>query len=150
MSSYEMIPETRTNQLLESLKASISRKEIILRLVKEMSYEFEESVLDILETPERIIECGDLILNTRTLKCSWKGKSVDLTYTEFTLLELLANKPEVIYSRNQIMDYINPNRMIYDRSIDSHIKRVRINFKKMDPDFDNIVTVYGVGYKWKE
>ena len=144
------VQELRTNQLLESLKSSIGRKEIILRLVKEMSYEFEESILDILESPERIIECGDLLMNTRTMKVSWKGKSISLTATEFSIVEMLAHRPGVIYTRNQMIDYVNPNSFMYDRSMDSHVKRVRIKFKEVDPDFDGVVTIYGLGYKWNE
>lgn len=94
---------------------------------------------------------GDLLLDKERHLCSWKGKNVVLTVTEFLILESLAQRPGVVKSRDALMDAAY-NEQIYvdDRTIDSHIKRLRKKFKVVDQDFDMIETLYGVGYRFKE
>jgi two-component system, OmpR family, response regulator ChvI len=79
----------------------------------------------------------------------WDGKIVALTVTEFMILETLAIRPDVVKSRNQLMDAAyHDDVYVDDRTIDSHIKRLRRKFRHVDPDFDAIDTLYGAGYRF--
>ena len=83
--------------------------------------------------------------------CTWKGEPVTLTVTEFLILQALAQRPGVVKSRNALMDAAYDDQVyVDDRTIDSHIKRLRKKFKAVDDDFDMIETLYGVGYRFKE
>jgi len=77
--------------------------------------------------------------------CTWKNAQVTLTVTEFLILQALASRPGVVKSRNALMDAAYD-----DRTIDSHVKRLRKKFKASDNEFDMIETLYGVGYRFKE
>ena len=82
---------------------------------------------------------------------SWKGKDVSLTVTEFLILETLASRPGIVRSRNQLMDAAYQDDVyIDDRTIDSHIKRLRRKFREVDPEFDAIATLYGAGYRFSD
>jgi two-component system response regulator ChvI len=82
---------------------------------------------------------------------TWKGKDVTLTVTEFLILESLAQRPGVVKSRNQLMDAAyHDDVYVDDRTIDSHIKRLRRKFRQADPQFDGIETLYGAGYRFAE
>ena len=84
-------------------------------------------------------------------RVSWGGRDVTLTVTEFMILEALAQRPGVVKSRNQLMDVAYQDDIyVDDRTIDSHIKRLRKKFKQVDDNFDVIETLYGVGYRFKE
>ena len=79
----------------------------------------------------------------------WDGKDVSLTVTEFMILEALAHRPDVVKSRNQLMDAAYQDAVyVDDRTIDSHIKRLRRKFRQVDPEFDAIDTLYGAGYRF--
>lgn len=81
----------------------------------------------------------------------WDGNDVTLTVTEFMILETLANRPGVVKSRNQLMDAAYQDDVyVDDRTIDSHIKRLRRKFREVDPEFDAIDTLYGAGYRYTE
>jgi two-component system response regulator ChvI len=81
----------------------------------------------------------------------WGGKPVSLTVTEFLILEALAQRPDVIKSRNQLMDAAYPDDVfVDDRTVDSHIKRMRRKFRAVDPDFRAIDTLYGAGYSFTD
>ena len=83
--------------------------------------------------------------------CTWKNEPVTLTVTEFLILQALAQRPGVVKSRNALMDAAYDDQVyVDDRTIDSHIKRLRKKFKQTDDDFDMIETLYGVGYRFKE
>lgn len=83
--------------------------------------------------------------------CTWKGKPVDLTVTEFLLVRALAQRPGHVKNRDQLMDAAYGESIyVDDRTIDSHIKRLRKKFKSVDDDFSQIETLYGVGYRYKE
>jgi two-component system response regulator ChvI len=100
---------------------------------------------------EPLIERGRLIMDPARHKVSWDGKDVTLTVTEFLILEALAQRPGVVKSRNQLLDIAYQDDVyVDDRTIDSHIKRVRRKFRSVDPDFDAIETLYGVGYRFGE
>lgn len=97
------------------------------------------------------IERGDLRMDPERHSCKWRGKEVVLTVTEFRLLETLATRPGVIKSRDALMDAAYEDQVyVDDRTIDSHIKRLRKKFRAVDDAFDRIETLYGVGYRFKE
>ncbi len=94
---------------------------------------------------------GELVLDEDRHFCSWKGKMVDLTVTEFLLVKTLAKRPGHVKNRDQLIDQAYGETVyVDDRTIDSHVKRIRKKFKKVDDDFDHIQTVYGVGYRYKD
>jgi len=99
----------------------------------------------------RLIERGRLIMDPARHKVLWDGRDVTLTVTEFLILEALAQRPGVVKSRNQLLDIAYQDDVyVDDRTIDSHIKRIRRKFRGVDPEFDAIETLYGVGYKFGE
>ncbi|MFV0295840.1 MAG: response regulator [Hyphomicrobiaceae bacterium] len=99
----------------------------------------------------RIIERGQLKLDPERHTCHWDGKPVTLTVTEFLILQALAQRPGVVKTRDSLMDAAYDDQVyVDDRTIDSHIKRLRKKFKAVDDDFDVIETLYGVGYRFKE
>ena len=94
---------------------------------------------------------GHLVLDDLKQLCFWKDHVIDLTVAEFNLIKSLAKHPGVIKDRNQLMDTMyGDNIYVDDRTIDSHIKRLRKKFKSFDTDFDQIRTRYGSGYSWRE
>ena len=98
-----------------------------------------------------LIISGNLILDNSRHQCTWKGEPVDLTVTEFLLIGSLASRPGFVKNRDQLMDAAyGENIYVDDRTIDSHIKRLRKKFKSVDPGFSNIETLYGVGYRYSE
>jgi two-component system response regulator ChvI len=97
------------------------------------------------------IERGHLRMDPERHNCSWKDKSVNLTVTEYSLLQSLVSRPGVVKSRNALMDAAYDDHVyVEDRTIDSHIKRLRKKFKSTDPEFDMIEALYGIGYRFKE
>lgn len=103
------------------------------------------------EDEKKILRRGNLTLDPLRHACVWKEKPVVLTVTEFLILESLAQRPGFVKSRDQLMDAAYDDQVyVDDRTIDSHIKRVRKKFRQVDGDFDSIETLYGVGYKYKE
>jgi two-component system response regulator ChvI len=96
-----------------------------------------------------LIERGRLVMDPARHKVRWDGKDVSLTVTEFLILEALAQRPGVVKSRNQLLDVAySDDTYVDDRTIDSHIKRIRRKFRAATPDFDAIETLYGVGYRF--
>jgi two-component system response regulator ChvI len=103
------------------------------------------------ETDTRAIERGQLRMDPERHTCTWQNDPVTLTVTEFLILQALATRPGVVKSRNALMDAAYDDQVyVDDRTIDSHIKRLRKKFKSVDQDFDMIETLYGVGYRFKE
>jgi two-component system, OmpR family, response regulator ChvI len=98
-----------------------------------------------------ILERGQLRMDSERHTCTWKEVPVTLTVTEFLILQALASRPGVIKSRNDLMDAAYDDQVyVDDRTIDSHVKRLRKKFRASDADFDMIETLYGVGYRIKE
>jgi two-component system, OmpR family, response regulator ChvI len=98
-----------------------------------------------------MLERGLLRIDPERHLCTWKDEPVMLTVTEFLILQALAARPGVVKSRNALMDAAYDDQVyIDDRTIDSHIKRLRKKFKEVDGSFEEIDTVYGVGYRFKE
>jgi len=94
---------------------------------------------------------GDLVLDPSRHMCSWKGRPVDLTVTEFLIVQALAVRPGHVKSRDQLIDVAYGEHIyVDDRTIDSHIKRIRKKFRDEDDGFANIETLYGVGYRYRE
>jgi two-component system response regulator ChvI len=103
------------------------------------------------EDTKSLIKHGKLILDPSQLECEWNGISLPekLTTTEFLIVKELAKRPGIIKERAQLMDIAyRDNNDIEDRTIDSHIKRIRKKFKKVDQNFSAIETRYGSGYRW--
>ena len=97
-----------------------------------------------------VVSQGDLVLDPDKHLCSWRGLEVKLTVTEFLLLQALAVRPGHVKNRDQLMDAAYGDTIfLEDRTIDSHIKRIRRKFRALDPEFDRIETLYGIGYKYR-
>ena len=125
-----------------SIKVLIERIRVQLRK-KEVDNSIEEN--------KSIIAHGKLKLDPSQLECEWNGKQLPdkLTTTEFLIVKELAKRPGIIKERAQLMDIAyREDTDIEDRTIDSHVKRIRKKFKKVDPDFSAIETRYGSGYRW--
>jgi two-component system response regulator ChvI len=104
-----------------------------------------------LEPKKEALTRGKLALDPQRHECTWDGKPVRLTVTEFLILQCLAQRPGYVKSRDNLMDAAYDDQVyVDDRTIDSHIKRLRKKFKAIDDDFDAIETLYGVGYRYKE
>lgn len=98
-----------------------------------------------------ILVHGDLALDAARHLCTWKGLEVNLTVTEFLLVQALAKRPGHVKNRDQLIDAAyGENIYVDDRTIDSHVKRLRKKFKDIDPAFAQIETLYGVGYRYRE
>jgi two-component system response regulator ChvI len=94
---------------------------------------------------------GKLALDPQRHECTWENKPVRLTVTEFLILQALAQRPGFVKSRDSLMDAAYDDQVyVDDRTIDSHIKRLRKKFKHVDDDFEAIETLYGVGYRYRE
>ena len=99
----------------------------------------------------KAIKRGRLTLDSARHDCLWDGRPVKLTVTEFLLLQSLAQRPGFVKSRDNLMDAAYDDQVyVDDRTIDSHIKRMRRKFRQVDPEFDAIETLYGVGYRYRE
>ncbi|KAB2741338.1 response regulator transcription factor [Brucella anthropi] len=97
------------------------------------------------------LERGQLVMDQERHTCTWKGEPVTLTVTEFLILHSLAQRPGVVKSRDALMVAAYDEQVyVDDRTIDSHIKRLRKKFKAVDDDFEMIETLYGVGYRFRE
>ena len=103
------------------------------------------------EEEQPLLERGQLVMDPARHKVRWGGGDVSLTVTEFLILEALAQRPGVVKSRNQLLDVAySDDTYVDDRTIDSHIKRIRRKFRAVDAEFDAIETLYGVGYRFDE
>jgi two-component system, OmpR family, response regulator ChvI len=126
--------------LLARIRAVLRRTEMRAREPEE---EGEAEAVEIVR--------GRLRMDPARHRVSWNGSSVTLTVTEFMILEALAQRPGVVKSRNQLMDVAYQDDIyVDDRTIDSHIKRMRRKFREVDGDFKAIETLYGVGYRFAE
>jgi two-component system response regulator ChvI len=126
--------------LVERIRALLRRQEAIQS--DAMGGEVEEA---------KVLERGDLRMDPLRHAVSWKGTDVSLTVTEFLLLEALAQRPGFVKSRDQLMDVAYDDDIyVDDRTIDSHIKRLRKKMRKADDSFSAIETLYGIGYRYNE
>ena len=103
------------------------------------------------ESEAKILERGRLKMDPERHTCTWNNEPVTLTVTEFLILQALATRPGVVKSRNALMDAAYDDQVyVDDRTIDSHIKRLRKKFKVVEDEFEMIETLYGVGYRFRE
>ena len=128
--------------LIARIKAILRRTEARADLDKEDGEE---------RLPREIIQRGRLTMDPARHRVQWQGKDVTLTVTEFLILEALAQRPGFVKSRDQLMDTAYQEDVyVDDRTIDSHIKRLRRKFRQVDSSFRAIETLYGVGYRFAE
>jgi two-component system response regulator ChvI len=124
--------------LIERIRALIRREE----LARDRG---EETVA------EPVVVRGQLVLDPARHLCTWQGDQVELTVTEFLILKSLAQRPGHVKNRDQLMDAAYGEHIyVDDRTIDSHIKRLRKKFKSVDGEFVQIETLYGVGYRYRD
>ena len=122
--------------LLERVKAVLRRR---------------EKTTPATEPRREVMVRGNLVLDPQRHECTWEGKPVRLTVTEFLILQCLAQRPGFVKSRDNLMDAAYDDQVyVDDRTIDSHIKRLRKKFKAVDDNFEAIETLYGVGYRYRE
>ena len=94
---------------------------------------------------------GELVLDSSRHLCTWRDDPVNLTVTEFLLVKSLANRPGHVKNRDQLIDAAYGEQIyVDDRTIDSHIKRLRKKFRDVDPEFAQIETLYGIGYRYRD
>ncbi len=130
-----------------SQRLLVERVKAVLRRVSALP----ESGAKAGETSAKTLERGQLVMDQERHTCTWNSKPVTLTVTEFLILYALAQRPGVVKSRDSLMDAAYDDQVyVDDRTIDSHIKRLRKKFKVEDDDFDMIETLYGVGYRFRE
>jgi two-component system, OmpR family, response regulator ChvI len=128
-----------------SQRLLIARVKAILRRA---SFDKSSAGGESIEEPEPMLR-GKLEMDPARHQVLWGGKSVTLTVTEFMILEALANRPGVVRTRDQLMDIAYQDDVyVDDRTIDSHIKRLRRKFREIDPEFAAIDTLYGAGYRF--
>jgi two-component system, OmpR family, response regulator ChvI len=131
-----------------SQRLLIARIRAILRRAEARAAPADEAQPEA-EAPQ--IVRGRLVMDPARHRVAWDGRDVTLTVTEFMILEALAQRPGVVKSRNQLMDVAYQDDIyVDDRTIDSHIKRLRRKFRSADPEFKGIETLYGVGYRFAE
>ena len=98
-----------------------------------------------------VITRGEMVLDSARHMCTWRGQQVDLTVTEFLLVKALAGHPGHVKNRDQLIDAAYGEHIyVEDRTVDSHVKRLRKKFKDIDPGFAQIETLYGVGYRFRD
>jgi two-component system response regulator ChvI len=125
--------------LVERIRALLRRQDAISGEVIEVTEE------------NKIMTRGNLTMDPLRHAVKWKGRDVSLTVTEFLLLQALAQRPGFVKSRDQLMDVAYDDQVyVDDRTIDSHIKRLRKKMRQADDDFSAIETLYGIGYRYNE
>jgi len=132
------------------IKKPFSQKLLIER-IRALIRRLEANAAGPDEPQGEVVTRGPLVLDPARHVCTWNGASVDLTVTEFLLLKSLAIRPGHVKSRDQLIDAAYGESIyVDDRTIDSHIKRLRKKFREVDDDFAQIETLYGVGYRYRE
>lgn len=126
--------------LIERIRALLRRQDLLRQKEDDPSKNKAEKIAR-----------GNLELDDARHLCTWKGEPVNLTVTEYLLVKALAQRPGHVKNRDQLIDMAyGDNIYVDDRTIDSHIKRVRKKFKGVDESFNHIETLYGIGYRYKE
>ena len=124
--------------LIERVKALLRRREL------------DESAT-MKDKNSEVLRRGDLVMDSGRHQCSWRGDMLNLTVTEFLLLKSLVIRPGQVKSRDQLIDAAyGEYTYVDDRTIDSHVKRLRKKFKLLDAGFASIETLYGIGYRYQE
>ncbi len=134
-----------------SQRLLLERVRAVLRRAEARARDKSGEAQKIVEGVEPALTRGKLMLDPQRHACTWDGRDVTLTVTEFLILHALAQRPGFVKSRDNLMDAAYDDQVyVDDRTIDSHIKRLRKKFKHVDDNFDAIETLYGVGYRYKE
>ena len=124
-------------------------QKLLIERVKAILRRFNDVLTSNDKETSNIIKRGKLSLNMNRYECFWDDVAIKLTVTEFLLLESLASRPGYVKSRDQLMSAAYDDDIyVDDRTIDSHIKRLRRKFKNLDKNFESIETLYGVGYRY--
>jgi two-component system, OmpR family, response regulator ChvI len=130
-----------------SQRLLVERVKVVLRRVTSQTTDRGKSK----EVDPKVLERGLLRIDPERHVCTWKNANVALTVTEFLILQALTSRPGVVKSRNALMDAAyNEDVYVDDRTIDTHVKRLRKKFRAVDDAFDMIDTLYGLGYRFKE
>jgi two-component system, OmpR family, response regulator ChvI len=125
-----------------SMRELIARVRVLFRRAARRAKEPDEH--------ETIFRVGSLELDPHRFIVRWKGKPIDLTVTEFLMLQALVKHPGHVKTRQQLTrDGYPHDNYVSERTIDSHVKRIRKKFEAVDPQFDRIDTVYGMGYRYQ-
>lgn len=133
------------------IKKPFSQRLLIERILTLLRRHKSRNEEDQSQNSEPPIVRGDLRLDLDRFSCTWKTKAVDFTVTEFLILKALAQHPGHVKSRDQLMDAAYGEHIYVDeRTIDSHVKRIRKKFRVADPDFGEIETMYAIGYRYRE
>jgi len=134
-----------------SQRLLLERVKAVLRRANPDADEMTGALMSPEAIQARAIKRGRLTMDPARHDCLWEEKPVRLTVTEFLLLQALAQRPGFVKSRDNLMDAAYEDQVyVDDRTIDSHIKRMRKKFRDVDPEFDAIETLYGVGYRYRE
>lgn len=129
-----------------SQRLLVERIRALLRRQEALNGDSEGEVED-----SKVLARGQLSMDPLRHAVTWKGQDVSLTVTEFLLLQALAQRPGFVKSRDQLMDVAYDDQVyVDDRTIDSHIKRLRKKMRMVDSEFSAIETLYGVGYRYNE
>lgn len=140
MGADDYITKPFSQRLLIERIRSLLRRQSLLNKQENAEIKEEEKMV-----------CGSMLLDDGRHLCTWKGQVVNLTVTEYLLLKSLVLHPGHVKNRDQLIDMAyGENIYVDDRTIDSHIKRVRKKFKAIDESFNQIETLYGIGYRYKE
>jgi two-component system response regulator ChvI len=124
---------------------------LLLERIRTILRRHEKGTANGEQAAEAPLTRGDLTLDPTRHLCSWKNKEVDLTVTEFLIVKALATRPGHVKNRDQLMDAAYGEHIyVDDRTIDSHIKRLRKKFKAIDSEFGHIETLYGIGYRYRD
>lgn len=125
---------------------------LLLERIRALLRRNESSRADTAGSPaSSVLVRGELVLDETKHQCTWRGHDIQLTVTEFLLLKALAARPGMVKSRDQLIDAAYGESIyVDDRTIDSHIKRVRKKFRAVDDSFEGIETLYGIGYKYRD
>jgi two-component system, OmpR family, response regulator ChvI len=133
------------------IKKPFSQRLLVERVKAVMRRASPRDGTPVVTDASKIIERGKLVMDSDRHACTWTGQNVTLTVTEFLILQALALRPGIVKSRDALMDAAYDDQVyVDDRTIDSHIKRLRKKFNQVDESFDGIETLYGVGYRFKE
>ncbi len=131
------------------IKKPFSQRLLIERIRTLLRREASRNAAD--KDGDTVMTRGELVLDPNRHLCTWKGRPVELTVTEFLLVKSLAQRPGHVKSRDQLMDSAyGENIYVDDRTIDSHVKRLRKKFKATDGEYNQIETLYGVGYRYRD
>ena len=133
------------------VKKPFSQRLLVERVKAVMRRAIPRDGTPVVTDASKLIERGKLAMDSDRHACTWASKPVTLTVTEFLILQALALRPGIVKSRDALMDAAYDDQVyVDDRTIDSHIKRLRKKFTQVDESFDGIETLYGVGYRFKE